>query len=238
MTESHARSSKKRLALEIARCAVVEAVLRADPAAAACRAVVEYQRCEPALRWVPEPWSGHLAEAAILLVSSNPGSGKPNDSHSLDQITASSSDDEILHSFDDAFDDGPWPGVADGVYLRDRDGIRGKYVRYWGWAMSIAEELLQRPPRPGLDYALTELVHCSSRDEVGVWDAVTDCVPRYFERVMATAPAPVVLVVGAVAREMVRVTYPELNPVDGRVVTGVLGGRNRLIAYGPHPSAF
>lgn len=166
------------------------------------------------------------------------GSGRPDDPHSLDEITASSSDAEIVRSFEDAFDDGPWPGIAQGIYLRARDGKRGKYVRYWGWARSVAEELLRRTPRPGRDYALTELVHCGSRHEVGVWKAVAECVPRYFDRVMSASPARVVLVVGAVARDIVRATHPELRPSDGNLTTGVLGGRDRLVAYMPHPSAF
>jgi len=212
---------------------VVDAVIRGDPAVSACRSVVEYQHCPPELRWVPEPWSGHLDEASIIVVSSNPSSGLPDDAHTPDQLTAASTDDEIVHAFEDAFDEGPWPGIAAGAYLRSADGKRGPYVRYWGWALQVAEELLSRPPLPGRDYVLTELVHCGSRHEIGVWAAVSLCVPRYLERIMAASPARVVLIVGAIARDILQTTHPKLVPSSRKLVDGVLGGRERVIAYLP-----
>ena len=104
--------------------------------------------------------------------------------------------------------------------------------------MRIAHELLTRSPRPGHDYALTELVHCGSQNEIGVWDAIATCVPRYFERVMAASPALVIIVVGAVARDIVRTIHPDLAPSVQKVTKGVLGSRDRHLAFLPHPSGF
>jgi len=227
------------LALEIARCPIVQAVLAGDARGASCRAVVEFQKDRPVgNRWVPEPWSGHLSEAQVLFLSSNPGAGDPEDDTAPGEVVASRDDDYILHSFEDAYDDGPWPGIHDGTRLRSPDGKPGKYIRYWGWCQSIAEELFGREVRPGHDYALTEMVHCGTQHEIGVWDAAQECVPRYLERVLAASAAPVVLVVGAVARDILSSQHPGLAPGVDHLAKGDVGGRPRLIAYIPHPSAF
>lgn len=228
--------SARRLVLEITHCPVVESVLRGQ--ASPCRDVVDFQSKRPqAARWVPEPWSGHLDQAPILFLSSNPNSGDPEAPPIAGDLTISSKEDDLVHTFEDAFDEGPWFGIHDGTHLRNAEGRVGEYIAYLGSCKARASELLGQPARPGLDYALTEVVHCGSKHEVGVWSASLECVPRYLNRVLGLSPAAVVLVVGSVARDIVRKMVPAVatdtlfvGPVD-------LAGRARYVLFLPHPNA-
>ena len=225
----------ERLALEIARCPIIDAVLRGEPSP--CREVVGFQKRNAADRWVAEPWSGHLDIAPILFVSSNPSSGNPDEHPVAGDLTASSTDNAILNTFDKAFEPGPWFGIHDGTHLRAPDGTPGKYISYWGSCKSRASELVGRPARPGLDYALTEVVHCGSQHEIGVWPAASVCVPRYLERILIRSPAAVVVVVGSVARGITRTLVPALAGDSPYVGPVIWAGRNRHVLFVPHPNA-
>lgn len=232
------RRSTDALALEIARCPIIQAVRIGDPTGDACREVVSYQKRPPLIRWVPEPWSGHLSSAPILFLSSNPSSGKPDGKPTPTETIASSLDEQVLHNFEDAFDEGPWPGVLDGEYVRLPDGLRADYVPYWHWCKVVAEELLGRAVRPGHDYALTEVVHCGSRSETGVKKAARECVPRYLKRVLGASSAPVIVVVGAVARDMVKAFFPSVRGGKRRVASVEISDHERHLVFLPHPSAY
>jgi hypothetical protein len=85
-------------------------------------------------------------------------------------------------------DPGPWPGITEGIYNRDRTGRRvGGWVRFWAWTRRIVGELLDREATPGWDYALTEVVHCGSQQERGVSSALQSCASRYLRRVWVQA---------------------------------------------------
>jgi hypothetical protein len=226
----------RRLALEIAHCPVVTAVLRGE--SSDCRDVINFQKKRPTSeRWVPEPWSGHVERAPILFLSSNPSAGDPEAPPIAGDVTASSDDETLLHLFDDAFDEGPWIGIHEGTHLRAADGEVGDYIAYWGSCKARASELLGRPARPGVDYALTEVVHCGSKHEAGVWPASTECVPRYLTRVLGLSPAVVIAVVGSVARDVVRRMVPALGANSHNAVPMEWAGRRRHVLFLPHPNA-
>jgi hypothetical protein len=84
---------------------------------------------------------------------------------------------------------------------------------------------------------MTEVVHCGSQHEIGVWAAAGECVPRYLDRVIRLSPAKVVVVVGAVARDIVRSMVPELSG-DRKVIGPVdWSSRTRHALFLPHPNA-
>ena len=89
---------------------------------------------------------------------------------------------------------------------------------------------------PGVDYALTEVVHCGSQHEVGVAEAFSTCVDRYFERVLNTAAAMVVICVGGSASE----AFKRAFGVDPHHHTepAEIAGRRRFIVSVPHPGRF
>ena len=225
----------RQLALEIARCPVIAAVLAGT--ASPCSDVVNFQNRDARNRWLAEPWSGHLERAPILFLSSNPNSGEPDEAIKAGDLVTSSDDEEILHSFDDAFEAGPWIGIYEGTHLRSADGAIGKHVAYWASCKRRASELLGRPAVPGCDYALTEVVHCGSQHEIGVRTAGAECVPRYLDRVMSVSPARVVVVVGSVARDIVRSTLPALSGDGGYMGPTEWSGRSRHVLFLPHPNA-
>jgi uracil-DNA glycosylase len=114
----------------------------------------------------------------------------------------------------------------------------GSAVRFWAGVKGRAQELFDMPVRPGIDYALTEVVHCKTRSEVGVPEAKFVCANRYLVRVLACSAARVIVVLGVAALPGVQRVFLEAG--IGRVVFGplALAGHERYVAYLPHPNAF
>src|SRR6266851_354016 len=111
-------NSVRRLATEIQRCPIVEAVL--DGEDGPCCQVVGYQSKNRDNRWyVPEPWTGHIASARILFISSNPSAGEREEPFDPDRhMSRNDTDDDLFAAADGAFDVGPWPGIVDGIFNR------------------------------------------------------------------------------------------------------------------------
>lgn len=84
---------------------------------------------------------------------------------------------------------------------------------------------------------LSEVVHCKSKAEDGVWDARDNCDRRHLADLLEVAGARVVVVLGEVAAATVRVhlSFAEVNPEWNRLRKGS-GGRSFLFL--PHPNAW
>jgi uracil-DNA glycosylase len=232
-------SKTAALAAEIVRCPVVDQCLAPGGEGSPCHRVVSWQgQTAGGLRYVPEPWSGHLDRASILFVGSNPGADVEGAPISDTSFTAAWETDEIVSCYDDAFE--PWrkPGIVDGVYQSDKYGNRAaKPIRYWMWARARARELLQREPAPGVDYALTEVVHCGTQHEAGVDAAFGTCTDRYFERTLRASPAAVVVCVGSWAKAGFKRTF-NIDVLDHFWGPAEVAGRRRFILAVPHPGAY
>jgi hypothetical protein len=218
--------------LSVARCVNVTRCLESD-APHPCGAIVRSQvRSRGVVGYgdfqVPEPWVGEITVAPILFVSSNPSIGEDSDA------LGSSSDDALWDSHHHAFGGGTRPYVLDGVYTTTTAGAKLDLVRYWVAVRARARELIADAV-PGRDYALTEVVHCKSEGETGVAEAAAECAEMHLRRVLALSPAPVVIVVGRVAREAF---LGARAPSPPGVVERELGGRGRLLVYIPHPAAW
>jgi hypothetical protein len=177
---------------------------------------------------VPEPWSGELEHALILILSSNP-------SISTAEIYPRWEwpDEEIADFFGRRFGGGRRQWIKDGTKSLRPDGSYGRATAFWAAVRQRAIELLQREVRPGVDYALTEIVHCKSKSEIGVAEAKKRCVPRYLRRVLALAAAKVIVVLGKPARQAAQ---EEFGIPEDAVVYGpqALCGRERMLAFLPH----
>lgn len=168
---------------------------------------------------LPEPWNGDIINAPILIVSSNP----------------SFSEDEI-------YPDLTWPKpiIADffinrfknrgpnlsWVYnhrILKKSGGRGKSVRYWSSIQKRVEELIGRNSTPGIDYCITELVHCKSVKEIGVKKALPECTKLFFAGKNGISGACIIISIGKYARDFFK-SNPEYN--------------NMPIIYLPAPNAF
>lgn len=224
------------LLVEIARCPELSLAGTGDHP---CREIVSSQGRRPDARQVPEPWSGHLASAPILFLTQNP-------SLSWTEAFPTSvwSDADIADFFENRFSGGreEWTRGNRG---RQRDGsFSGRAIPLWAYVAGRAAEILDRPAVPGVDFVLSQVVHCkmegSGTDErtSAVLAATTFCSDRYLNRLLEASAASVVVVLGVRAREAVtRATgalSSESNDVDG---PRLVAGRRRVFAWLPLPSS-
>ncbi len=139
-----------------------------------CAAIVGLQMSKSKEDYqVPEPWSGRLEQARILFLSSNPSISETEEYPRGDWP-----DSKIEDYFVNRFGGGKKEWIKDGIHGLQRDGSYGKATRFWVAVRKHASDLLEkdiRSVRPGVDYALSEVVHCKSREEEGVKEALKEC---------------------------------------------------------------
>jgi hypothetical protein len=193
----------RELLLEIVHCPNVPSCLQGLSRSHACRQIVESQRSRSMDGFqVPEPWSGHLFEAPLLFPSSNPSISE------TDQYpTRSWRDYEIEAYFYQRFQQ----SIVDGIRTRQS---YSKPVRFWSEVRSRAAELYERAVTPGEDYALTEVVHCKSRKNYGVKQALKECSDRYLSRVLLHSNANVVVCLGVLVKQVVTEKF-RIPPASG-----------------------
>lgn len=217
---------------EIARCPHVQSCLQNPLVEHPCREIILSQSSSTLdEHQVPEPWSGRLEQAPILFLSSNPSIGSIED-----YPRWLWSDDAIDDYFNNRFGDGYKAWIIDGTKTLQNDGTHSRSVRFWVEVRQRAIELLQRNVVPGVDYALTEIVHCKSRKEIGVTQAQRECVHSYLRRVLEIATARVIVVLGTSAKKAMQGEFniPERVTVFGPIT---ISGREKLITFLPHPNA-
>lgn len=125
-----------------------------------------------------------------------------------------------------------WRAVATG-----KDLHKHEWVQYWAAVRKQASRLLGRQAVPGVDYAMTEVVHCKSAGEKGVADAVRACSDRCLDRILGLSHARVVVALGAVAaKELRRLAASESNREAVIGPVQVLGA-TQFVLFLPHPNA-
>lgn len=217
------------LLLEIIRCPLVDESRHV--ANHPCQAIVASQP-EGKPFQIPEPWSGHIDDAPLLFIGSNPSYWETED---YPTRTPDWSEEHLDSFFTRRFEDG-W--VKDGVYGRFASGAySNRATRYWASIRQRARELLQRDPRPGVDYCMTEVIHCKSRRQKGVGAAFDRCCAMYLRRILEASGAKVMVAMGYYAAKGVRTT---LKLGEDRAVVGPVsvGSREVYIAFVPHPAAW
>ena len=199
-----------------------------NDAAHACSQIVRSQQADTERQLQPpEPWVGQLDVAPILFVASNPSIDETS------SITAEASDEQLWESHHLAFGGGERAYIEDGIRALRPDGSVVGPVRYWAVVQSRARELMtQAEVRPGIGYALTEVVHCKSKHEIGVADAVASCIGMHLEPIFVISPAVVVVAMGSFARRALMGSNAQ------SVAMRMLGGRSRTIVGLSHPAAF
>ena len=207
---------------------------------------------------LPEPWVGHLEEAPILFLSSNPFlvrdyndqsvepppaplrelHGKTIDQHPslgrpFEAPRADWDDAQLIDKFESLFD--VWTDEP-GTRLYDETGGLGPKSRYWVAASTVASQVLNRRAVPGTHYALTEVVRCKSPKEKGVGTAVKECVPQYLKKTLVLSPARLLVVMGRSARLVIRrlTQYAEFGPISPPLT---IAGIDRIVVFLAHPSS-
>lgn len=237
-----------------------------------CHKVVNVQKAmisnAPDLRQRPEPWIGNLAAAKVLFLSSNPSiSDDPDVSVREDFPTYGMSVEESAKYFVNRFNPEIHPPHAtfkteskadflyrsnDGEY-RGKGGKKNTPIETWQEIHNRAMEILGPNCHPHMDYALTEVVKCKSKGEVGVKSASTECVDTWMARVFDLSAARIVVVVGRHSRDNFAhkiqgipsdfgtdpKTYPGLGPLTRSlrdIKVSSFGGKPRLYVYNWHPT--
>lgn len=222
----------KQLLHEITHCPEMLHCLKGVDSGYPCSKIVNLQGSTSITEHhLPEPWSGEIDKASILFISSNP-------SISDQEIfpTGSWTDERIYDYFHNRFGDGDQEWIINGTKSLRKDGSHGRATMFWAGVKARAKELLERDPVPGLDYALTELVHCKSKQELGVPEALDQCVSRYFQKVLAVSTAKVIVGLGNLAKGVI---HSEYKLHGDKSLYGPLPflGKHRMVALLPHPNA-
>jgi hypothetical protein len=221
----------RELLLSIARCEIAKQVLNDAEAAHCCaRIVLSQEKNAITPQRVPEPWNGQLTSARLLFVASNPAiSGT--------ELYPDSNwgDDRLVEFFEGRFGDKDQSPISSGG--RCVLNINGTRDRANPFLSSIRMRALELGlERPGIDYAVTEVVHCKSRSEkFGVKDARSICADRYFREVLAAAGARVFVLLG---RHAAWAAVKLLDVTPGSVMQRTyFGGQERMTVILPHPNA-
>jgi hypothetical protein len=185
----------------------------------------------------PEPWSRQIATAPILFLSSNPSISEeeiyPEPSWGTERIT---------EFFQNRFDS-PSGWVDSHLCALKRDGARTGWVRYWAAARARVSELSGKPKaeiKVGVDFALTEVVHCKSRGQKGVFEALDFCSENFLDRVLSMSAAHVIVVYGEHAKYAVHGRYgPGITKQSWpeKLAEFRIGGRSRILVFLPAPNA-
>lgn len=237
-TQSKMEIRASKLLEEIARCPNVSQCFERNGSANPCYKIVRSQGIQIlASHQLPEPWSGRLEAAPILFLSSNPSiENAGQETEEYPRLSWPNADIEDF--FRNRFGGGLRNWIADGVrFLRSDGSYSPEYVRFWAFVRSRSKELLQRENVvPGVDYALSEVVHCKSQKEFGVDEALQECTNRYLTRVIASSGAKVIVVLGDKAKTAVTnwLGAPASGPVHGPLK---IGNRERLLTFIPHSNA-
>ena len=253
----------EELALSVARCSkLVRAAKETEEGRHhPCRKIVDSQEAFAGPFQVPEAWAGNLASARIVFLSSNPAisAGNPTAKWRAKRIaekypTVEWHDAEIADFMLNRFDpDHGWVLDRRHRKVETTDGPTwGTPEPYWGWVEKETYALLGSGSPWYEQAVMTEVVHCKSNGEEGVAQAAPLCAGTHLDRILASSPAGLVLVIGSRAAQTLKLAYPNVfgqRPLFGKyteqgvpypdqnVIHAALGGRDRLICFLKHPSS-
>jgi hypothetical protein len=235
-------AEERALIIKVARCELIGRAERED--AHPCHAVVGSQGGAGEYdRQVPEAWAGNLHGSRLVFLSSNPsisepGSGRPLDT-AEDYPCASSSDTRIIEFQGRRFDQTlPAPFVKNGRYLQQNGQYAHSPVKFWTSVQRRAEELLGPIADPSVNYVMTEVVHCKSKNEVGVSQAAETCAKRYLNDILAVTNAPIVAVVGKKSHDCLNHALGLGLPEPPYITSRELGGMARHLVFIWHPAGY
>lgn len=208
------------------------------------------QEFTKAMFHVPEPWNGNLKTAEILFVGSNPNINLKEDFPKFEsEEWSEDKKNEVVVFFSDRLN-----------RLDLENDI--KNTRYWREIYKYAAWILEATdPSWAVDkeneedkkreidsrVALTEIVHCKSKDETGVPEATQKCFKKYTKKVIeyflnttsGSGNKKIVVFVGAKARDLICAgASTNTNNVDRKKIAKYFGvsSENALFLCFPHPS--
>lgn len=202
---------------------------------------------------IPEPWNGDIEHAPILFVSINPGFTPnelyPNlsDHYWVQQALTGFVFDrgKVEDFFENRFNNYyvRWSTSQGKSHFsvrltnRSNNDIPYKNVHgYWNYIQSISDYLLHRSTTPGLDYALTELVHCKSQAANDISEACFDvCMNKHFQEVLNVATnLQYLIVIGKATKLHVAKFLHHDNPDKYTWYSTNLNGKDVMVLYADH----
>jgi hypothetical protein len=213
----------------------------------------------------PEPWMGGLAKANLLFVSSNPSINE--DPYPLGEVfpTFEWSEADSAAFFVNRCDPSDRdvkvtfkkPGQPDFLTLcydgEYRSGVSNpkRPQPTWKNTHDRAVELIGNNAHPHHNYAITEIVHCKSKDAKGVAEASTFCIEKWMGPIFTSSPARVVVLLGSKVRDYYAkpvlgagnefgssLGYGELTQKERAfrdIFVETVGGVNRVFVFNWHP---
>ncbi len=214
--------------MDICRCPNIS--LAVDDPSHPCHGIVKLQNPHDPKFQLPEPWTGDIVKSPLLFVASNPSINRneayPNHKWSRDEIT---------DFFTDRFDESKGWTSRRKVLLSDRKHFAERSVSFWNSAFRQAERAFGRNVVPGVDYALTEVVHCKSEGESHVSDCRSTCSDMWMKSILTLSRCEVIVLLGKQAREWFEDSFEAYS--GGRVQRNIeVYGKLRTVVTLPHPN--
>lgn len=166
------------------------------------------QACGIQSNFLPEPWNGWINRTPILFIASNPSVS--DDEHSP---TKAWGINETVDFFMNRFSpNGPW--TKDYTKYRVSPEQPEQYsppVPFWKGVIKLANDIIggeETRLQPGVDYALTEVVHCKSkRESLAMRLGAKSCRNKYLEQIVNMSSARVIIVLGTPAARVFTTHY-------------------------------
>lgn len=185
------------------------------------------------LKQIPEPWNGHLSEAKILYIGSNP-------SIDCDEVYPDStwSDKKICDFFENRFKKGKVKkttgkevAVPFWTYLINYTNWINEELKTSGKAFltkyPITKQKKNMYDELNNDVVSTEIVHCKSKDAYGFEKACCKCGDMWMGNILNLFSGKLIVVLGKKAECAIK-KCSKLNAIFGNLKVPVI--------YLPHPS--
>ena len=166
-----------------------------------------------------------------------PGSGQPLDS-AEDYPRASSTDHTIVEFQGRRFDQTLPHHSSTTVAVSKRTGTMPRFQSSSGPPCNAEPKNSRTDADPSVNYVMTEVVHCKSKNEVGVPQAAGTCAKRYLNDLLALTNAPVVAVVGRQSHGCLNDALGLGLPEPPYITQKELGGVVRHLVFVWHPASF
>ena len=219
-----------KLLNDIAYCENVTKVLL-NNCSSPCEKIIKSQKNEYSKFHLPEPWNGDIENCKILFISSNPSINNE------EEYPDSEWEKELIEDFfTNRFSkEKKWvqnelrPLLKNGEYPLPKN-----WVRFWAALRSMAKVLLDtKKTKAGVDYAMTEIVHCKSHSEIGVEEALETCADKYLDRILKLSKAKIVVCLGDKVSNFIKKRYS----INTKELVIQFPEEDKLIMFLPHPNA-
>ena len=222
----------KKLLEEITNCEIIQKTLT-ENCKSDCEKIIKSQKSNTYKNFqLPEPWNGDIENCKILFLSSNP-SFNQDEKYPLgdsDYWTKSDVSDFFINRFSPDKD-----YVKNELYtLQSAGGYSKNWVRFWAAVRNIARVILDtKSTVAGKDYAMTEIVHCKSRDEEGVQDAMDTCANKFLDKIIKISKAKIIICLGKKTADVVKRRY-EIETTEMFFENSAM---DKVFLFLPHPNA-